>query len=196
MKKLWIVLGILAVLIIGLYSFLKGTYNSLVVLQEGVSKSWADVENTYQRRADLIPNLVETVKGYASHEKEVFTAVTEARSRVGQVQFTAEELTPERIESFQAAQRQLSGALSRLLVVAENYPLLKANQNFLDLQTQLEGTENRITVARERFNRAAQDYNTRRRLFPTILLANLFGFAEKPYFSAEEGASKAPKVAF
>jgi LemA protein len=196
MKKGWIILIVVLLLLLGCYTWVKGTYNGLVVAQEGVSKTWSDVESSYQRRNDLIPNLVETVKGYATHEKDVFLGVSEARGKVGQITLSAENLTPEAIKSFQAAQQQLSGALSRLLAVAENYPDLKANQNFLDLQTQLEGTENRINVARTRFNEAAQGYNTRRRTFPTNLLANLFGFTAKPYFQAEQGAEKAPKVSF
>lgn len=196
MKKLWIVLGALALVVVLAFGWVKGTYNGFVSAEEVVGKTWADVESTYQRRADLIPNLVETVKGYAAHEAEVFQGVTEARSRVGQVQIKAEGLTPEAIQQFQAAQQGLSGALSRLLAVAERYPDLKANQGFLDLQAQLEGTENRINVARTRFNEAAQGFNTRVRSFPGNLLAGAFGFAPKPYFQAEAGAEKAPAVKF
>lgn len=197
MKKGWIIaLVVLGLLIVVPYAWVKGAYNGFVRAEESVSKTWADVESTYQRRADLIPNLVETVKGYASHEKEVLTGVTEARSRVGQISLTAENLTPEMIQRFQQAQQGLSGALARLLAVAENYPDLKANQNFIDLQTQLEGTENRINVARSRFNEAARAYNTRIRSFPANILANVFHFEAKPYFRAEEGAAQAPEVKF
>lgn len=196
MKKLLIALGIVLLLALAVFGWLKGTYNGFIRAQEGVSKAWGDVESTYQRRADLIPNLVETVKGYATHEKDVFTNVTEARSRVGQINLSAENLTPEMIKNFQQAQQGLSGALSRLLAVAEAYPQLKANQNFLDLQTQLEGTENRINVARNRFNDAAAAYNARIRSFPANFLANSYGFVAKPYFEAEEGADIAPKVKF
>jgi LemA protein len=195
-KGVLIGLGVVLLAVLMAYGWVKGTYNGFVLAQEQVGQAWADVESTYQRRADLIPNLVETVKGYASHEKEVLTGVTEARSRVGQVTLKAEGLTPEAIRRFQEAQQGLSGALSRLLVVAERYPDLKANQSFLDLQTQLEGTENRINVARSRFNEAARAYNTRIRSFPGNLLAGTFGFSPKPYFEAEAGAEKAPKVKF
>lgn len=196
MKKGLIVLGVAALVVFLAFGWVKGTYNGFVAAEEAVGKAWADVESTYQRRADLIPNLVETVKGYATHEAEVFQGVTEARSRVGQITVTAEALTPEAIQRFQQAQQGLSGALSRLLAVAERYPDLKANQNFLDLQAQLEGTENRINVARNRFNEAAQGFNTRVRSFPGSLLAGTFGFAPKPYFQAEAGAEKAPAVKF
>jgi LemA protein len=196
MKRGWIALGIAVLILLLAYGWVKGTYNGMVQAQEQVSKAWSDVESTYQRRADLIPNLVETVKGYATHEEEVFSKVTEARSRVGQINVSAQGLTPDAIQRFQQAQQSLSGALSRLLAVAEAYPDLKANQNFLDLQTQLEGTENRINVARTRFNEAARAYNTRIRSFPANLLAGAFGFTAKPYFQAEEGAEKAPRVKF
>ena len=196
MKKGWIVLGVVVLGVLLAYGWVKGTYNGLVAAEEQVSKAWADVESTYQRRADLIPNLVETVKGYASHEKEVLTGVTEARARVGQITVRADQLTPEAIRRFQEAQQGLSGALSRLMAVVERYPDLKASQNFLGLQTQLEGTENRITVARNRFNEAARAYNTRIRSFPANLFARTFGFEAKPYFEADKGAAQAPKVKF
>jgi LemA protein len=155
------------------------------------------VQNVYQRRFDLIPNLVETVKGYAAHEKETFTSVTEARSKVGGVlQLQAKDLTPENLQQFQQAQAGLSGALQRLMVVVERYPDLKANQNFIRLQDELAGTENRIAVERRRFNEAVQEYNRRIRQFPERLLANMFGFAQRPYFKAEQGAEQAPKVKF
>jgi LemA protein len=197
MKKILIVLGVIALVVVLLFGWLKGTYNGFVTAEEEVQKAWADVESSYQRRFDLIPNLVETVKGYATHESDVFKSVTEARSQVGQIKIGgAEGLTPEALKNFQAAQQGLSGALSRLLVVAENYPDLKANQNFLDLQTQLEGTENRINVARTRFNEASRAFNVRVRSFPANLLAGMFGFSAKPYFEAEAGAAAAPKVKF
>jgi LemA protein len=195
-KKTWIILGVIALVLLSGYGWVKGTYNGFVVADEAVGKSWADVESTYQRRADLIPNLVETVKGYASHEKETFTEVTNARARVGQTKVSAEGLTPESMKAFASAQQGLGGALSRLLVVAERYPDLKASANFADLQVQLEGTENRINVARTRFNEASRGYNTRIRTFPANLLANSFGFQVKPYFEAEEGSEVAPKVKF
>lgn len=173
-----------------------GRYNNLVTLEEGVDASWSQVENVYQRRADLIPNLVATVKGYAEHEQETFTAVTEARSKVGSVNMEGITNNPEALQQFQAAQGQLSSALSRLMVVVERYPDLKANQNFLDLQTQLEGTENRIAVERNRFNKTAQVYNTEIRRFPGSVYANMFGFDRKAYFEAESGAEQAPQVQF
>ncbi len=196
MKRGWVVGGVVLLLLLAAYSWVKGTRNGFVVAQEAVSQAWGDVESTYQRRADLIPNLVETVRGYAAHEQEVFQGVTEARSRVGQITLQADQLTPEAVRRFQEAQQGLSGALSRLLAVAERYPDLKANQGFLDLQTQLEGTENRINVARNRYNGAARDYNTRIRLFPGNLLAGAFGFTARPYFEADPGAAEAPKVKF
>jgi LemA protein len=187
---------VLAVLIAALS--VAGTYNSLVRLDQAVQAQWGQVENVYQRRADLIPNLVETVKGAADFEKSTFTAVTEARAKVGQVQIAADKLTPEAFAKFQTAQDGLSSALSRLLVVMEKYPDLKATENFKELQAQLEGTENRIAVERMRFNDAAKAFNTKRMSFPTVLVAGFFGarFAEKPYFKAQPGAETAPKVKF
>ena len=178
-----------------------GSYNSLVALDQAVQAQWGQVENVYQRRADLVPNLVETVKGAAAFEKDTFTAVTQARSQVGQLSADAIKNAvndPEAFQRFEKAQGQLSSALSRLLVVAEKYPDLKATQNFRDLQAQLEGTENRITVERMRFNDAAREFNTKRNSFPTVMLAGFFGdrFREKPYFRAEPGSSVAPKVSF
>lgn len=195
-KGLIIGLVVLGLLIFLPYVWVKSAYNGFVTSEETVSQTWGDVQSTYQRRMDLIPNLVETVKGYASHEKEVLLGVTEARSRVGQVKVDPKALTPESLKQFQGAQSELGGALSRLLVVAEKYPDLKANQNFLDLQTQLEGTENRINVARSRFNEAARTYNTKIRSFPDNMIARFFDFASKPYFEAEKGAESAPKVKF
>jgi LemA protein len=175
------------------------TYNSLVTLDQGVSAQWAQVENAYQRRADLVPNLVETVKGAASFEKDTMTQVTEARAQVGKVTIGKDVLSdPQAFQRFQQAQDQLSSSLARLLVVSEQYPTLTATQNFRDLQAQLEGTENRIAVERGRFNEAAQAFNTKRNGFPTAVLAGFFGsrFSEKAYFQAQSGAQSAPKVKF
>jgi LemA protein len=196
-------IGLLAVL--GLAVILGvscvGSYNKLVRLGQAVDGQWAQVENAYQRRADLVPNLVETVKGAAKFEQGTLTAVTEARAKVGQVSAAATEKIvndPQAMQRFQQAQDGLSSALSRLLVVSEQYPELKATQNFRDLQVQLEGTENRIAVERMRFNEAAQAYNTARQSFPTVLIAGMFGnrFAEKAYFKAQAGAATAPQVKF
>lgn len=173
-----------------------GSYNGLVNSQEQVTKTWGDVQSTYQRRNDLIPNLVETVKGYATHESGVFTAVAEARAKVGQLHVSGDDLDPEKLKQFAQAQQGLGSALSRLMVVSENYPALKASEGFLNLQSQLEGTENRINVARERFNEATRTYNTSLRKFPTSLIANNFDFKVKPYFEAEEQAQSSPKVKF
>jgi len=189
-------LGALVVLALIVGGTAVGTYNSLVGLSQGVDAQWAQVENQYQRRADLIPNLVETVKGAADFEKSTLEQVVKARASVGQMNLGNLPNDPAAFARFQAAQDSLSGALSRLMVVVERYPELKANQNFRDLQVALEGTENRIAVERRRFNEAARDFNTARRTFPTVLIANLFGFAEKAYFEAESGAEKPPKVDF
>lgn len=172
------------------------SYNSMVEKEEAVNGQWAQVENVYQRRADLIPNLVETVKGYAAHEKEALTGVVEARSKATSVTIDASNLTEENLAQFQKAQAGLSSALSRLMAVQEAYPDLKANENFIALQSQLEGTENRIATERKRFNEMAQEYNTYIRKFPQRLEASIFGFDSKPYFKAEEGAEKAPSVKF
>ena len=173
-------------------------YNEIQKNEEAVFRAWADVEATYQRRADLIPNLVETVKGARDFERDTLTAVVEARAKVGQVQVNAGQLTPESFAQFQQAQDRLSSALSRLLVVVEKYPELKATENFKELQAQLEGTENRIATERMRFNEAAQAFNTRRNRFPAVLVAGFFGgkFADKPFFKAQAGADAAPKVKF
>src|SRR5258708_24131164 len=189
MKKFipWIILGVLV-----LWGF--GSYNGLVKKDVEVSRTWADVESDYQRRMDLIPNLVNTVKGYANFEKETLTKVIEARASATQVKVDASNLSPQALQSFQNAQGGLSQALGRLMVVAEQYPDLKANQNFLDLQSQLEGTENRINVSRQRFNDAVQDYNTAIVGFPGNLVAMLGGFKEKGFFKSAEGADKAPEV--
>lgn len=165
-------------------------------MEEGVTSQWAQVENVYQRRADLIPNLVNTVKGYAAHEKETLTQVIEARSRATQVTINPEKLTPEALQQFQEAQGGLSSALSRLMVVVERYPDLKANQNFLELQAQLEGSENRIAVERNKFNETVQRYNAYIRSFPNNIVASIFNFEKKPYFEADKGAEKAPEVKF
>jgi LemA protein len=197
-------LGVLAAIVlfvILLGGTVVGTYNSLVQLDQGVQSQWAQVQNVYQRRADLIPNLVGTVKGAANFEQQTLTAVTEARAKVGQVTSGALDNVardPQAFQRFEQAQSGLSSALSRLMVVAERYPELKATQNFRDLQAQLEGTENRISVERMRFNESAQQFNTKRNTFPTVIIANFFGsqFQTKPYFQAQTGADKAPEVKF
>jgi LemA protein len=171
-------------------------YNRMVGLEESVTAEWAQVENAYQRRADLIPNLVNTVKGYADFEKETLTGVIEARAKATSVTIDPSNLNASSIQQFQAAQEGLSSALSRLMVVVERYPDLKANQNFLDLQAQLEGTENRIAVARRKFNDATRNYNTYIRKFPALITANIFGFDQKAYFEAAEGSETAPVVEF
>src|ERR1700719_2951247 len=193
--------GLLVILIfiafvVGL--FFWGTYNRLVGLQQGVDTQWAQVQTVYQRRADLIPNLVNTVAGAANFEKSTLTEVTNARASVGRVQLDPSKAPTDakQLEEFQAAQGQLSNALSRLLVVVERYPELKSNQNFLGLQAQLEGTENRISVERNNFNGAVQDFNTTVRRFPTNMIAGMFGFQSRPFFAAQSGAEKAPNVQF
>jgi len=199
-RRALIVIGILAAAIILPAGCAVSTYNELVRLDQKVGAQWAQVENAYQRRLDLVPNLVETVKGAAAFEKDTFTAVTEARSRAAQATGAARNAPadPAALEKFQQAQAELSSALSRLLVVVERYPDLKATQNFRDLQAQLEGTENRIAVERMRFNEAVQEFNSKRNSFPAVIIASLFGsrFQEKAYFRAEVGADKAPKVKF
>lgn len=195
-KKSWIVIAVIVVLVLVLYSSFKGSYNSMVTMDENVTAQWAQVENVYQRRADLIPNLVSTVKGYADFEQETLQGVIEARSKATSVTIDPSNVTPESLQQFQAAQDGLSSALSRLMVVVERYPDLKANQNFMDLQTQLERTENRIAVERRNFNTAAQGFNTYIRQFPKNILASLFGFEKRGYFTAQEGAETAPKVEF
>ena len=196
MKKIWIVLAVIAVAVLIIYSSVKGTYNNMVTMDESVNASWAQVENVYQRRADLIPNLVNTVKGYASHEKETLEGVIEARSKATSVNVNPQNLDAQSLQQFQQAQAGLSSALSRLMVVVERYPDLKANQSFLDLQAQLEGTENRIAVERRKFNESARAFNTYIRSFPKNIYANLFGFEKKAYFEADKGAEKAPEVQF
>lgn len=192
------VVGIIIVIALILYFYGVGIYNKMVTLDEGVKEKWSQVENVYQRRFDLIPNLVETVKGYAEHEQETFAMVTEARAKAGGTFNISEEVLndPAMFAKFQEAQSGLGSALQRLLVVMENYPELKANQNFLALQDQLEGTENRIATERKRFNETARLYNTFIKQFPRVILANMFGFTEKQYFQATEGADIAPQVEF
>lgn len=187
---------IFLVAVLGVFTLSSCGYNTMVNKQETVNSQWANVENAYQRRADLIPNLVATVKGYAQHEQETFTQVTEARAKASQTKIDPANLTPEAIQQFQQVQGELSSALSRLLLVREAYPELKANQNFLALQDQLEGTENRISVERNKFNQLAQDYNTYIRQFPRLIYAGLFGFKSKGYFQSAPGAETAPKVEF
>ena len=196
MKKGCIGLIVLGVIALALFGWVKSSYNGLVSDQESVETAWAQVENVYQRRADLIPNLVETVKGYAKHEQETLEGVIEARANATKVTIDPTNMTPEDLQKYQAAQGDVTNALSRLIAVAENYPDLKANHNFLELQNQLEGTENRIAVERNKFNEVARVYNTKRRTFPTNIIAGIFGFGDKPYFQAQEGADKAPKVDF
>jgi len=197
-KILLIVLAVIAVLGFGVYRFFAGNYNAMVSMDEEVKGQWGQVQNVYQRRFDLIPNLVATVKGYASHESDVLMGVTEARSRAGGVMNVSDEVLndPEAFKRFQQAQGELGSALQRLLVVTENYPDLKANQNFLALQDQLEGTENRITVERKRYNDVVKSYNVFIKQFPRSIIANMNGFREKPYFSADESAQSAPTVSF
>lgn len=191
-KFFWIIIAIVAVL----FFWVKGAYNEMVTLDEGINTAWSQVENQYQRRMDLIPNLVNTVKGYAAHEKETLEGVVKARAEATKTTIDPSNLNEETLKRFQAAQGELSSALSRLMVVVERYPELKANQNFSELQAQLEGTENRISVERKRFNEIAQGYNTYIRKFPNNILSGMFGFQTKAYFSAESGAEKAPSVEF
>lgn len=191
MKK-WIWIGVVAVVAIFFYA----TYNGFIGKEEGVNAAWSNVETQYQRRSDLIPNLVNTVKGYVAHESQTLASVTEARARATSINLSAGELTPERLAQFQQAQAEVRSALGRLIAVAESYPDLKANQNFIELQSQLEGTENRIAVARKDFNDAARKYNVAVRRFPSNLVAALFGFDQKPYFEAAEGTETAPQVEF
>ncbi len=196
MKKGLIIAIVVAAVLLGGFIWVKGAYNSMVTADEGVSAAWAQVENVYQRRADLIPNLVATVKGYAEHEATTLEDVTAARARATQVVVDPTDLEPEEIARFNKAQGELSSALGRLLMITENYPDLKANQNFRDLQAQLEGTENRIATERMKFNEAARSYNTLIRRFPDNIIASMFDFEKKGYFEAQEGAETAPKVEF
>lgn len=196
MKKSWIVLGGIVLFLIIIYQLFAGKYNKMVELGEPATAQWANVQSAYQRRADLIPNLVNTVKGYAEFEKSTLTAVVEARAKATSMNIDASKLTPENIQKFQGAQDQLSGALSRLLVTIEKYPDLKANQNFLELQAQLEGTENRINVERNRFNEIVKEYNTYIKKFPNNIIAGMFNIEKKGYFEAAAGSEKAPEVKF
>lgn len=196
MKKGLMTLLIVAVVLIGGFVWVKNAYNKMVVGDESVQAAWSQVENVYQRRADLIPNLVATVKGYAEHEASTLEGVVAARAKATQMTVNPEDLTPEAVAAFNEAQGELSSALGRLLMITENYPDLKANENFRDLQAQLEGTENRITVERMKFNEAAKAYNTMVRSFPKNIVASIFGFEKKGYFEAKQGADVAPTVEF
>ena len=196
MRKTLIIVGVIVVLVFIVYRFFAGTYNNMVAKDLQVQKAWAQVENVYQRRLDLIPNLVSTVKGAAEFEKSTLTAVIEARASATQVKIDPKNLNAADLQRFQAAQGELGAALGRLMVVAEQYPQLKANQNFLELQAQLEGTENRITVERQKFKDDVQDFNTYIRKFPQVMLAGMYGFKDKAFFAADKGAEKAPKVEF
>lgn len=191
-----ITIGAILLLVILLFAGGCSSYNGMVDADQAVSKQWGQVESQYQRRSDLIPNLVSTVKGYAAHESGTLEKVTEARAKAGSITLTADELTPENMARFQQAQNELSGALKSLLAVSEAYPDLKANENFLDLQKQLEGTENRIATERMRFNEAVENYNLKVLRFPGNIWAGIFGFDRKDMFKADEGAQNAPKVSF
>ena len=194
MKKQPLIIGLVLLVIIVLWGISK--YNSLVNLDESVKSQWGNVQNQYQRRADLIPNLVSTVKGYATHESQTLENVVAARAKATQITVDPSNLTPEKLKEYQAAQGELTSALGKLIALKEAYPDLKANKNFLELQAQLEGTENRIANERMKFNETAQAYNTKIRKFPTSIVAGIGGFQQKPYFEAEAGADKAPKVQF
>ncbi|MBQ3246210.1 MAG: LemA family protein [Bacteroidales bacterium] len=196
MKKGLVTLIVVGAVVLAGFFWVKNVYNRMVVSDENVQAAWAQVENVYQRRADLIPNLVATVKGYAEHESATLENVTAARAKATQITVSPEDLTEESIARFNEAQGELSSAIGRLLMVTENYPDLKANQNFLDLQAQLEGTENRITTERMKFNEAAKQFNTEIRRFPDNIVASMFGFEKKGYFEAQAGAETAPKVEF
>lgn len=194
-KGIWI-LAIVLVLIFGIFFWFKGIYNNLVERSQQVAGQWANVENQYQRRADLIPNLVNTVKGYAQHEESTLEGVVDARAKATQMQLNFSDLNEQTLAKYAQAQGELSSALNRLMAISEAYPDLKANQNFLDLQTQLEGTENRIATERRRFNETVQSYNVYVQQFPRNLIAGMFGFTPKSFFAAEAGAQKAPEVKF
>ena len=196
MKKGLITIIAIIVVVIVLYAWVKSAQNDFVKGEEAVESAWAQVENVYQRRADLIPNLVATVKGYAEHESSTLEAVVNARANATSMKIDAQDLSEEALAKYNKAQGELSSALGRLLMIQENYPDLKANENFRDLQVQLEGTENRITVERQKFNDTAKEYNTMIRKFPRNILASMFGFEKKPYFAAAEGAQNAPVVQF
>lgn len=196
MKKGYIVLAVIAVVVIGIFFWFQGSYNEMVKMSEGVSAQWSNVENQYQRRVDLIPNLVNTVKGYAAHEENTLTKVVEARAKATQMQINFDQLDEAAMKKLNSVQGELSSALSRLMAISEQYPDLKANQNFLELQAQLEGTENRIAVERRKFNEDVKNYNSYIRLFPKNIIAGMFGFSAKPYFEANAGAENAPEVKF
>ena len=186
----------LLVALVALVSLNSCGYNTMTEKEEAVNKAWSNVENQYQRRSDLIPNLVNTVKGYAQHEQSTLTAVLEARSKATQITVNADDLTPEKLKEYQAAQGQVTSALGKLLAITEAYPDLKANENFKELQAQLEGTENRISVERRNFNEVVGSYNTYIRKFPQNIVASIFGFEKRAYFEAEAGSEQAPKVEF
>lgn len=196
MKKSYIILIVIAVIILSIFFWFKNTYNGMVTMQENVSAQWSNVENQYQRRLDLIPNLVNKVKGYAEHEQNTLNGVVEARAKATQMQINLDNLDEATMKKLNAVQGELSTALSRLMAISENYPDLKANENFRDLQAQIEGTENRIAVERRKFNNTARAYNTSIRQFPQNMLAGMFGFTPKPYFEANAEAENAPKVEF
>lgn len=196
MNKKWIIWGVIILFILIFFFGCKNGYNKMVSLDEKVKAQWAQVENVYQRRMDLIPNLVATVQGAANFEKSTLTGVVEARAKATAININADQLNEQTLKQFQASQGELTNALSKLMMVVENYPQLKANQNFLDLQAQLEGSENRITTERMNFNTAVQEYNSYIRAFPRVIYASWFGFQTKPNFTAEAGAEKAPKVNF
>lgn len=196
MKRGYIVLIVIAVVLLGIFLWFKGSYNDMVNRRENVSAQWSNVENQYQRRLDLIPNLVSTVKGYAAHEENTLTDVVNARAKATQMQLNVDQLDEATMKKLNSVQGELSSALSRLMAISERYPDLKANQNFLDLQAQLEGTENRIAVERRKFNDVARSYNAYIQQFPRNILAGMFGFTPKPYFEANAGAENAPKVEF
>lgn len=193
-KNKGLIITIVVIVLVALWGILS--YNGLVGMDENVSNQWANVETQYQRRSDLIPNLVNTVKGYAKHESQTLEAVMAARSQATQVKIDPSNCTPQQLAAYQKAQGDVTTALGKLLAITENYPDLKANQNFLELQSQLEGTENRINVARKDFNESAKEYNTSLRRFPRNIIASMFGFEKRNYFEAEAGAEKAPKVEF
>jgi len=196
MKKKFVPIIIVAAVVVILVAWAISAYNGLVIKDENCSKQWSKVESQYQRRMDLIPNLVNTVKGYASHEEATLLKVIEARNQASQVKIDAENMTQEQLNNFQQSQENLSSAIRGLNIVVEQYPDLKANQNFLELQSQLEGTENRIAVERQRYSDVVNEYNTSVRRFPNSIFASMFGFEKKPYFEAQSGAENAPKVEF
>lgn len=196
MKKGYIVLIVIAVVILSIFFWFRGSYNGMVSISETVSSQWSNVENQYQRRLNLIPNLVNTVKGYAAHEQQTLEDVVNARAKATQTQINFDQLDEAAIKKINSTQGELSSALSRLMAISESYPDLKANQNFLELQAQLEGTENRIAVERRKFNESVKNYNAYIRQFPKNMIAGMFGFVPKPYFEATAGAENAPKVEF